>query len=561
MKLLTKAVLQLKIGKGKKAAQKLEAMMDDPMAYNRELLLRLLRENADTEYGKKYGFASIHSVEEFKTKVPFSTYDDYDVYIRRMLKGETGLVSAKEVYHYAATSGSVDNPKKIPVVKDAYDLFAAYSLDYALYMGDKHCGPKWKKGRGLNLAEVKFSEYFGKASYGSISGKAIEHYKQFLNILFVSPSIATFPAVSMDLKYIHLRYALVEEDLSFMAAAFMNTALDLMKYLEKNWALLVEDIQNGSISPDVKIPDEQRAILQRDIRPNPARAEALRKEFEKGFSTPIIPRIWKDFAWLAAIGGGGFSVYTEKMRDYLGDIPIYFSIYGASEGLMAAPNRLDTEEMLLIPGNIFFEFIPLEGEDGQNTETLTIDQLEEGKDYEIVLTNLSGFCRYRILDAIRVTGFYKNCPTIKFIYRLSQSVNLAGEKTNDEALGWAVKETAKEAGFDVAEYSVYPDTDVSPGRYVVFIEGENFKKGKDLARFRDILEEKLALANPSLGKKVKEGILSPSVLHLLQSETFALYRDLMVMRGISANQLKPVRLIDTIVRQKFFFALIDDEGE
>lgn len=346
-----------------------------------------------------------------------------------------------------------------------------------------------------------------------------------------------------------------------MAAAFMNTALDLMKYLEKNWALLVEDIKNGSISPEIKIPDEQRAILQKDIRPNPARAEALRKEFEKGFHDPIIPRIWKDFAWMGSIGGGGFSTYTEKMRHYLGNIPIYFSIYGASEGLMAVPNRMDTEEMLLIPGNIFFEFIPLGGENSQSTETLTMDQLEKGKDYEIVLTNSSGFCRYRILDAIRVTGFYKNCPTIKFIYRLSQSVNLAGEKTNDEALGWAVKETSKKAGFEVVEYSVYPDTDVSPGRYVVFIEGENFGKDKDIARFRDILEEKLDIANPSLGQKVREGILSPSVLHLLQPETFALYRDLMVLRGISANQLKPVRLIDTTVRQKFFFALIDNEAE
>lgn len=560
MKILTKAIINMKVKKGKKVAQELEIMLTDPMKHNKELLLRLLAENADTEIGRKFGYRSIQTIEDFQNKIPYTTYDDYEPYVQRMTQGEKNLISAADVYHYAATSGSVDNPKKIPVVKPAYDIFTGYSLNYGLYMAHKGCGASWEKTRGLNLAEIKFSQYFNGVSYGAISSKALEGYKNFLNLLFVSPTIATFPTVKMNLKYIHLRYALVEEDLSFIVAAFMNAPLDLFRYLEIHWQSITDDIINGTIDPSFKIPEEQRNILLKNIRPNKTRGAALQAEFKKGFDTPIVPRIWKKLSWIGAIGGGGFSVYTEKMRKYLGDIPIYFSVYAASEGLIAAPNALDSDEMLLLPGNIFFEFIPIsDGESREDEKPLTLDQIEQGKTYEIVLTTLSGFVRYRIQDAIRVTGFYNKCPLIKFVYRLSQSINLAGEKTNDEVLGWAVRETAKECEFELVEYVSYADTDTFPARYVILIEGENFKQGKDRERIRDVLEEKMAIANPSYGKKVKEKILAPLEIKLLQNETFALYRDLMIMRGISSNQLKPVRLIDTEVRKKFFFALIETE--
>lgn len=46
-----------------------------------------------------------------------------------------------------------------------------------------------------------------------------------------------------------------------------------------------------------------------------------------------------------------------------------------------------------------------------------------------------------------------------------------------------------------------------------------------------------------------------------QLETHALYRDLQIARGISSNQLKPVRVLDTLMKERFFFALIEEEEE
>ena len=49
--------------KGRTVLADMERCSREPDKANEALLMKILRENADTEYGKKYGFADIHSVE------------------------------------------------------------------------------------------------------------------------------------------------------------------------------------------------------------------------------------------------------------------------------------------------------------------------------------------------------------------------------------------------------------------------------------------------------------------------------------------------------------------
>lgn len=60
-----------------------------------------------------------------------------------------------------------------------------------------------------------------------------------------------------------------------------------------------------------------------------------------------------------------------------------------------------------------------------------MDQLEPGKKYEILLTNLSGFYRYKLKDVIEVVGYHNEAPLIRFAYRKNQLINLAGEKITE----------------------------------------------------------------------------------------------------------------------------------
>ena len=100
---------------GKKVVRELDRNSSQAVILQYRLLSELMKENQDTEFGRKYGFRDIRTLEDFRKKVPFTTYDDYEPYIERMMKGEQNLLSAREPVHFALTSGSIGVPKYIPV--------------------------------------------------------------------------------------------------------------------------------------------------------------------------------------------------------------------------------------------------------------------------------------------------------------------------------------------------------------------------------------------------------------------------------------------------------------
>lgn len=538
---------------------------EDLENFNEKLLLKLIEDNKDTEYGKKYDFENIRSIEDFKEKVPFSTYDDYAYEIHRMTKGEKNILTSYPIVHYAVTSGSVDNPKNIPVSKQALDLYKKYSQGLASFTYDK--GIRDLKGRPVNPGKqfqtgvVHTTNVEDGTLRGPISTAIFTEMKPFLNYILPWPIELTFPEdYQLDLKYLKALYGLKDRSINSLIAPFLPAIIDSLYYIEKNWESLVEDIEKGKINPNIDIDPELREKFEAELVPDPERAAELRKEFETGFETPIVPRIWPNIDYISAIAGGSFATYLKKLNDYVGDnIPLYNNSYAASEALMAVAYEFDKEAYALIPENGFFEFIPIDSVD--ETKTLNMHELEEGKEYEIIITNLSGFYRYKLGDVIEVVGHLGDIPLIKFKYRKNQMVNLAGEKTNESALIWTIEQLEKESKVPITDYSIYADSDTLPGRYILLIEPREHQSKEMKKVLRDIADEKMGIANPSYGSKVKDSILLPMSLEFVQPETYYLYRDLLLFRGVSENQIKPVHVIDTPRKERFFFSLLDNEED
>ncbi|MCP4614726.1 MAG: GH3 auxin-responsive promoter family protein, partial [Planctomycetes bacterium] len=121
--------------------------------------------------------------------------------------------------------------------------------------------------------------------------------------------------------------------------------------------------------------------------------------------------------------------------------------YGSSEAGMVAIQDWRKDGMTFLPDSVFMEFLP-ENINGQssNGHTLLIDQLEPGKRYEPVITNLYGmpFVRYRQGDLIEVVhdGASANgntLPKVVFHNRADDLIDLFGiarlvTKTIEEAL-------------------------------------------------------------------------------------------------------------------------------
>ena len=116
------------ISQGNNVRKSLDVMTQNPMKYNAALLMKIIKDNEDTEYGQKYDFANIKSIEDFQSKVPITDYDSYADYIYRMTEnGEKNLITSYEIIHYAKSSGTMGNPKRIPITSLNQEINMKYN--------------------------------------------------------------------------------------------------------------------------------------------------------------------------------------------------------------------------------------------------------------------------------------------------------------------------------------------------------------------------------------------------------------------------------------------------
>lgn len=214
----------------------------------------------------------------------------------------------------------------------------------------------------------------------------------------------------------------------------------------------------------------------------------------------------------------------------------------------------------MLPDSCFFEFIPVvngkDDDEAPDTKTVLLDEVQEGKDYELVITNQSGFYRYRMGDVIRVIGFYNESPMITFKYRKKNIVSIAGEKFTEDHLLSAVRSFERKTGINVIDFCMYPDRDAEPGRYVVLLEPEEIVPKERYDECQVILAQELVRASTSYAHYVTGGNMGEPKLIFLQAQTFQFHREMkMYEMGINENQLKPVRVLDKPDLIKFFTLL------
>ncbi|MBE6015909.1 MAG: GH3 auxin-responsive promoter family protein [Lachnospiraceae bacterium] len=561
-RIITWAMLKVMESKGNKALSRMDQNSLDAFGSNKNLLMQILRDNQNTEYGKKYDFANIHSIEEFQEKVPYTTFDDYAPYIERMVKnGEKNLITAYPVIHYAETSGSVGVQKRIPLTERSMEVYQAYSgirmfsLAKRYYRDVLH--KKLPIGRGLNAIEVESGTMADGTPKGSVSGSTLSRFKKLMPYFLTSPIPIIFPTGGMNMQYMRIRFALEDKDMTYMVSSFMTNISDMLNFMKNNWEMICDDIENGTVNPDMVKGEEYLAPIRPYLKKMPERAAELRKIFSEGFDTPIALKIWPKLSFVSAIGTGGFAIYADKVKQFVGDVPVDYMVYAASEGIFAAASSLNDPKYDLLTDSCFFEFLPTDGT-ADEAHPLTIDKLEEGKEYEIIVTNLSGFYRYRIKDVIRVLGFHNTMPQITFAYRISQMVNLAAEKTTEEHLTNAVSEFSKAIGCEIDDYCLYIDYDVSPARYVLLVEPDRPLPTEKLEEYDKIFEEKFRYANKEYaGCRDDRSIGHPLVL-LQQQQTHLLWREFKIFKGGSPNQVKPVRILDVPQKEKFFFGMLEE---
>lgn len=523
---------------------------------------RLMRKNKTTEYGRLHNFKDVKSIEDYQKIVPLSVYADYDDYVWRMANGEKGLITNMYVRRFTESSGSTGKQKLVPL-----SYWAEWVCQCFSFSAPVGCAVKWfaKHGKtlpaqkGLLTAEIGCRKVKG-GTISCLSSIPLLNVSPIVEAFTTSPREVLFPepGVDMDMHYMKLRFALPSKKVSYLGTIFITTLESMFFYMEENWEMLCDDIEKGIINDKVVVPDHIREKLSKKLKPNPKRAEELRREFRKGFDdSPIIPRIWPNVGWMYGMGTGSLSFYQKKLRRYLGeDIPMHYLGYTATEAFMAIPLEFNSYEYVILPQNGFYEFRPIDQDNYDNL--LTIKDLEVGKEYEIILTNMSGFYRYRIQDVVKVTGYYNQSPKITFCYRLNQIANISGEKVSSMAFDEIVANMSEASDDLYIGYSIYADRSTSPGHYKLFLELAEDISDEKKATYNALFEEKLCQGNVSVEPLIKSGALGHPQVLFLKKGTYDDYREVLRKRGANLNQVKPIKVIDTDEKRDFFFAHVEE---
>ena len=553
-------VLQKYITDGIQALERMEETSRCGNAISQELLMQLIRKNQDTAYGQKYGFREIRSYADYAAKVPFSSFEDYEPYINRMFYfGQKNMLTTEDVVYFAHTSGTSGASKMIPCTREALNILFSTVFERVFGLYERSCRKRSGDGmpafKGINLMESRI----GYTQYGVAHGAISET----LNIPEDSPSYNSlpeelvYPRAEFDRRHVKMLFALRERHLSFLMSTFSPTLYDMIVYLRSHWKALSDDIEAGRISPDVPMDPKLREQLEAKLTPDPKRAAEIRAIMAEHENEAFVPLLWPDMKLIATVGTASFAPFIEKLRQSLGpEIVVDYLGYVCSEATIAAPLQEEEPAYMLLPFGGFYEFIPVE--DGMSATPLLMDQLEAGKEYELIVTNLSGFYRYRLGDVVRVTGYHNECPMIVFSYRKNQLISMYGEKVTETTLRNAVEAMSEESGTPVLEYSVYADTGTDPGHYTVLLESDEEITPDRWAFYSEILNRKLCEVHDSYRTKIVQKTMLPLEVKFVQPQTYALYRDLKVIGGASPNQIKPIHVITEGKLKRFFFGLLQE---
>ena len=545
--------MKIMVAKGNGSLRHLQAAQEAPLEENLALLKKIIKANRNSEFGRAHHFDEIRSLDDYRKFVPPSTYEDYAEQIERVKNGEKNVLTSADILGFSRTSGSSGVPKYIPATAASLQAYVKYTWTRALALGAAELerqGKHYKPGRGVFLSPATNETLPNGLPCSNIAEIGAREYGRFYPYILTVPTKNLFDMHDGDYVYNIYRFALADEDVSFIFSVFLSVNVSQLAYLQENWRLIVDDITNGTISDSVDLKPEVRAELMKHIRPMPKRGEYLRRQFEQGFDETLLKRIWPNLTVICGIGNASFKSSAEYVKSFAKGIPFDYSIYGASEGLVAAVTELESTDMQLLTDSCFYEFVLA---DSDCTEFLTLDQLKAGEKYEILITTAAGLYRYRLKDVIEVRGFNGKCPLISFVRRKGQLFNVAGEKFSAEDARTCVEMFEKAHNIRLENWLFYQDESVLPNRYAFVTECE--LPAEENACI-DEMEAYMGQCNKRYESQRAKSFIGRLAVQKLQPGTHAAWALRCVDAGASASQIKPVHSLDNPEKKEFYLSRI-----
>jgi hypothetical protein len=400
----------------KSIARALNLPVSDARRQQLKVLKKLLKKARFTQFGQLYKFDEIlmsrHPGKKFQQVVPAYNYSKiYAGWWYKALEGIPDVCWPGVIKYFALSSGTSEAASKyIPITKELIRSNNITSIKQLISLTRYEDVPRSAVGKGWLMLGgstqlQKGATYFA----GDLSGI------QAKNIPFWFQSL-------------------------YKPGKKIAREKDWGKKLEE----IVENAPNWDISFIVGVP----AWIQL----------AMEKIIDR-YKVANIHDIWPNLSFYVH-GGVALEPYKKGFEKLLGKPITYIETYLASEGFLAYQNRQYATGMhLALNNNIFFEFVPFDDanfdSDGNmvdNPEALMIHEIEEGKDYAILISTNAGAWRYAIGDTVKLVD--RERSEIIITGRTKHFLSLVGEHLSVDNMNKAVEMVSEELNISIPEFTV-----------------------------------------------------------------------------------------------------------
>jgi hypothetical protein len=252
----------------------------------------------------------------------------------------------------------------------------------------------------------------------------------------------------------------------------------------------------------------------------PAWIQILIEKIITHYKLNHIHELWPNLS-IFVHGGVSFEPYKKGFEKLLGHPIYYLETYLASEGFIAFQAHPNRKSMRLVLNNgIFYEFIPFnshnfdeEGQMREKPQTLKIDQVEEDKEYALLLSTNAGTFRYLIGDVIKFVSLDES--EIVITGRTKHFLSLCGEHLSVDNINKAVEMASEEFNIDIREFTVIGEPEGTLFSHRWFI-GTNDSVDPDMLKKH--IDETLKNLNDDYGverdnalRNIYLEVLSPSI--------------------------------------------------
>ena len=481
-------------------ARALNLPVSDPRQQQIKVLKKLLRKARFTQFGQLYRFDEIlmsrHPGKKFQQLVP--AYDYNKIYAQWWHKAKDGIpdVCWPGVIHYfALSSGTSDASSKfIPITKDLIRSNTITSFRQLFSLAKYEDVPKSAIGKGWLMLGGSTQLQKGPTYFaGDLSGiqqKNIPFWFQGLGLYKPGKKIAR----------------------------------------EKDWAKKLEEIVDNAPNWDIGF-----------IVGVPAWLQLCMEKIIERYRLNNIHEMWPNLAFYVH-GGVAMEPYKKGFEKLLGQPITYIETYLASEGFLAYQNRQDAVGMhLALNNNIFFEFVPfdeanfdIDGNMVETPETFMIHEIEENKDYAILISTNAGTWRYAIGDTVKLVN--KEKSEIIITGRTKHFLSMVGEHLSVDNMNKAIEMVSEELNISIPEFTVAGEP------YGLFFAHHWFVATNDLVdkdTLRCRIDEKLKELNDDYEVERKHA-LKAVIVTVLSEDTFM---DFMKSKGKVGGQHKFPRVL------------------